>query len=117
MRAPARRDRGYRRRGITGSHLAGLADAARPCVRLAELLGEWGDQSPPEVKAGLEQIKWMPATNGGPGCYITFAEYDHRGYKGDFLTVRELRGGELHFRGYFRPQHPSNTGSPLLKQE
>jgi len=70
-----------------------------------------------EVKAGLEQIKWMPATNGGPGCYITFAEYDHRGYKGDFLTIRELRGGELHFRGYFRPQHPSNTSSPLLKQE
>jgi ABC-type branched-subunit amino acid transport system substrate-binding protein len=73
--------------------------------------------TPEEVKAGLEQIKWMPCTNGGPGCYLTFAEYDHRGYKGDFLTIRELRGGELHFRGYFRPQHPSNTSSPLLKQE
>jgi len=69
------------------------------------------------VKAGLEQIKWMPCTNGGPGCYLTFAEYDHRGYKGDFLTIRELRGGELRFRGYYRPQHPSNTRSPLLKQE
>jgi branched-chain amino acid transport system substrate-binding protein len=66
---------------------------------------------------GLEQIKWMPCTNGGPGCYVTFAEYDHRGYKGDFLTIRELRGGELHFRGYYRPQHPSNTSSPLLKQD
>ncbi len=40
--------------------------------------------------------------------------YDHRGYKGDFLTIRELRGGELHFRGYYRPQWPSNTDSPLL---
>jgi len=73
--------------------------------------------TPEEVKAGLERIKWMPCTNGGPGCYLTFAEYDHRGYKGDFLTIRELRGGELHFRGYYRPQHPSNTSSPLLKQE
>jgi hypothetical protein len=72
--------------------------------------------TPEEVKAGLEKIKWMPCTNGGPGCYLTFAEYDHRGYKGDFLTIRELRGGELHFRGYHRPTWPSNTRSPLLKQ-
>lgn len=63
---------------------------------------------PSEVKLGLEQIKWMPCTNGGPGCYVTFAPYDHRGYKGDFLTIRELRGGELHFRGYFRPEWGSN---------
>jgi hypothetical protein len=67
---------------------------------------------PAEVKAGLEQIKWMPCTNGGPGCYLTFAPYDHRGYKGDFLTIRELRGGELAFRGYYRPQWPSNLPSP-----
>jgi ABC-type branched-subunit amino acid transport system substrate-binding protein len=72
--------------------------------------------TPEEVKAGLEKIKWMPCTNGGPGCYLTFSEYDHRGYKGDFLTIRELRGGELHFRGYHRPIWPSNTRSPLLKQ-
>ncbi|MDN3357615.1 ABC transporter substrate-binding protein [Actinomadura sp. DC4] len=70
--------------------------------------------TPEEVKAGLEKIKWMPCTNGGPGCHLTFAEYDHRGYKGDFLTIRELRGGELHFRGYHRPAWPSNTRSPLL---
>ena len=64
---------------------------------------------PAEVRLGLERIKWMPATNGGPGTYITFAAHDHRGYKGDFLTIRELRGGELHFRGYYRPTWPSNT--------
>ncbi|HUN37040.1 MAG TPA: ABC transporter substrate-binding protein [Trebonia sp.] len=72
--------------------------------------------TPEEVKLGLEQVKWMPCANGGPGCYLTFAAYDHRGYKGDFLTIRELRGGDLHFRGYFRPQHPSNLSSPLLKR-
>jgi branched-chain amino acid transport system substrate-binding protein len=69
--------------------------------------------TPPEVKLGLEQIKWMPCTNGGPGCYLTFAPYDHRGYKGDFLTIRELRGGDLRFDGYYRPQWPANTTSPL----
>jgi len=65
--------------------------------------------TPREVKDGLEKIKWMPCTNGGPGTYITFAAHDHRGYKGDFLTIRELRDGELHFRGYYRPQWPSNA--------
>jgi branched-chain amino acid transport system substrate-binding protein len=64
--------------------------------------------TPRHVKDGLEMIKWMPCTNGGPSCYITFAEHDHRGYKGDFLCIRELRGGELHFRGYYRPQWPAN---------
>ena len=70
--------------------------------------------TPDQVKVGLEMIKWMPCTNGGPGTYVTFAPYDHRGYKGDFLTIRELRGGELHFRGYYRPTWPSNRTSPLL---
>jgi branched-chain amino acid transport system substrate-binding protein len=64
---------------------------------------------PAEVRLGLEQVKWMPCTNGGPATYLTFAPYDHRGYKGDFLTIRELRGGQLHFRGYYRPQWPSNS--------
>ena len=53
----------------------------------------------------------MPATNGGPGTYIQFGPGDHKGYKGDFLTVRELRGGELRFDGYYRPQWPSNTAA------
>jgi hypothetical protein len=70
--------------------------------------------TPDQVKAGLEMVKWMPCTNGGPATYITFAPHDHRGYKGDFLTIRELRGGELRFKGYFRPEWPSNRSSPLL---
>ncbi len=67
--------------------------------------------TPRHVKEGIEMIKWMPCTNGGPSCYITFAEYDHRGYKGDFLTIRELRDGELHFRGYYRPEWASNDAT------
>jgi ABC-type branched-subunit amino acid transport system substrate-binding protein len=66
--------------------------------------------TPEEVKEGLERIRWMPATNGGPATYIQFGPWDHKGYKGDFLTIRELRGGELRFDGYHRPQFPSNRG-------
>ena len=46
---------------------------------------------------------------------MTFSQYDHRGYKGDFLVWRELRGGELHFRGYYRPQWASNVSTPILE--
>ena len=64
--------------------------------------------TPQDVKDGLERIRWMPATNGGPATYIQFGPWDHKGYKGDFLTIRELRGGELRFDGYHRPEFPSN---------
>ena len=67
--------------------------------------------APKYVKEGMERIRWMPATNGGPGCYIQFGPWDHKGYKGDFLTIRELRGGELRFDGYHRPEWPSNAHS------
>jgi ABC-type branched-subunit amino acid transport system substrate-binding protein len=73
----------------------GIANAAIPHPR-------W-------VKEGIERIRWMPCTNGGPGTYIQFGPYDRKGYKGDFLTIRELRGGELAFKGYHRPEWPSNT--------
>jgi branched-chain amino acid transport system substrate-binding protein len=64
--------------------------------------------TPEEVKNGLERIRWMPATNGGPATYVQFGPYDRHGYKGDFLVIRELRGGQLRFDGYHRPQFPSN---------
>ena len=63
------------------------------------------------VHDGIERIRWMPATNGGPSTYLQFGPGDHKGYKGDFLTIRELRGGDLRFGGYFRPEWPSNNVS------
>jgi len=75
--------------------ILGIANAAIPAPR-------W-------VKEGLEKIRWMPATNGGPATYVQFGPWDHKGYKGDFLTIRELRGGELRFDGYHRPEWPSNA--------
>jgi len=35
--------------------------------------------------------------------------HDRKGYKGDFLTIRHLRNGELEFNGYHRPEWPSNS--------
>ena len=59
--------------------------------------------TPKEVKVGLERIRWMPATNGGPSCYVQFGPGDHKGYKGDFLTIWELRDKKLRFVEYVRP--------------
>ena len=60
-----------------------------------------------QLKLGLELIKWVPCANGGPSTYITFAAYDQSDFKGDLLTIRDLRGGEFHLRGYYRPTWPS----------
>ncbi len=64
--------------------------------------------TPREVKEGLERIRWMPCTNGGPATYVTFGPGDHKGYKGDFLVIWELRDKKLSFKEYARPQWPSN---------
>ncbi len=74
-------------------------------------IGNAAIPEPRWVKEGMERIRWMPATNGGPGTYIQFGPWDRKGYKGDFLTIRELRDGELRFDGYHRPQWPSNATS------
>jgi len=74
--------------------IAGIANALIP--------------TPPEVIVGLERIRWMPATNGGPATYVQFGPGDHKGYKGDFLTIWELRNKELKFVEYVRPEWPSN---------
>src|SRR5207253_11239729 len=34
--------------------------------------------TPENVRDGLERIRWMPATNGGPATYIQFGPWDHR---------------------------------------
>src|SRR5688572_12092533 len=75
-------------------------------------IGNAAIPTPRHVKEGMERIRWMPATNGGPGTYIQFGPWDRKGYKGDFLTIRELRGGELRFDGYRRPGWHSNSAAP-----
>ena len=72
----------------------GIGNAKIPTPRP----GERGPRADP-VDAG-DQRRPVVLHQFGPG--------DHKGYKGDFLTIRELRGGELRFDGYYRPEWPSN---------
>jgi branched-chain amino acid transport system substrate-binding protein len=60
----------------------------------------------PGITEGLEQIKMMPCTLGGPRTYIEFGPQDHRGYKGDFMFMKQLRDGKFHFSSYHWPQWP-----------
>jgi branched-chain amino acid transport system substrate-binding protein len=58
------------------------------------------------LSEGLEQIKMMPSTLGGPRTYIEFGPRDHRGYKGDFMFMKQLRSGKFYFSSYHWPQWP-----------
>jgi branched-chain amino acid transport system substrate-binding protein len=62
----------------------------------------------PGLAFGLERIKMMPATLGGPRTYIGFGPQDHRGYRGDFMFMKQLRAGKFHFCAYHWPQWPIN---------
>jgi branched-chain amino acid transport system substrate-binding protein len=57
---------------------------------------------------GLERIKMMPCALGGPHTYIEFGDYNHRGYKGDFLFLKQLRDHVFHLEAFHRPQWKSN---------
>ena len=63
------------------------------------------------MTAGLERIKMMPSTLGGPRTYIGFGPEDHRGYRGDFMLMKQLRDGKFHFASYHWPQWPINRTS------
>ncbi|HYH48240.1 MAG TPA: ABC transporter substrate-binding protein [Acidimicrobiia bacterium] len=60
------------------------------------------------VRTGLERVKLLPATTGGPGSVLSFGPYDHRGYKGPDISI--LRRQETattdgcRFEGYYRPE-------------
>lgn len=46
------------------------------------------------VRIGLENVRRVPATAGGANNVISFGPYDHRGYKGDYITLRRVRNGD-----------------------
>lgn len=66
----------------------------------------------PGLKHGLERIKMMPSSLGGPRTYIGYGPGDHRGYRGDFMFMKQLRDGRFHFASYHWPQWPINRHSP-----
>jgi branched-chain amino acid transport system substrate-binding protein len=47
----------------------------------------------PSLKEGLEQVRRLPAALGSTGNVMSFARYDHRAYKGDYLLVRQVTQG------------------------
>ena len=57
------------------------------------------------MKLGLERIKMFPSAIGGRATNITFGAQDHRGYKGDFLVMRQLVNQRYVYRGGLDPRH------------
>jgi ABC-type branched-subunit amino acid transport system substrate-binding protein len=75
-------------------------DTARVLVEglhRAPVLTGWG------LKAGLEQIRFMPSSTGGPQTHIAGSPYDHQLFKGDWLLYGRIEHGKLEFEGLFEP--------------
>jgi branched-chain amino acid transport system substrate-binding protein len=68
------------------------------------------------LAVGLERIKMMPSTLGGPRTYIGFGPNDHRGYRGDFMFMKQLRDGKFHLADYHWPQWPINRSEPAARE-
>ena len=91
---------GYRSDGTMLALLYDQGRAATEAIINAPVVSGEG------LTEGLEQIKMMPSTLGGPRTYIEFGPQDHRGYKGDFMFMKQLRNGKFHFSSYHWPQWP-----------
>jgi ABC-type branched-subunit amino acid transport system substrate-binding protein len=70
---------------------------------LAEGLHRAPVLSGPGLKAGLENLRFLPSTTGGPHTHIAGAPHDHNLFKGDWLLYGRVRNGKLEFDGLFEP--------------
>ena len=70
---------------------------------------------PPGVVSGLETLTMLPTVVGGPRSYISFGPYDHKGLKGDWLTVRRVVNGVPAFEGYLSTLYPSTIDEARTK--
>jgi hypothetical protein len=57
----------------------------------------------PGIKEGLERIRFLPSTTGGPRTHITAAPSQRKMFSGDWLLYRKVEGGRTVFVGYFEP--------------
>jgi len=89
--------------------IALLYDQGRAAI---EALANAPELSGEGVAQGLERIKMMPSTLGGPRTYIGYGPRDHRGYRGDFMFMKQIRDGQFHFVSYHWPQWPMNRADP-----
>jgi ABC-type branched-subunit amino acid transport system substrate-binding protein len=55
------------------------------------------------VKAGLERIRFLPSTTGGPHTHIACSPHEHGMFRGDWLLYGRVRDGKLEFEGLFEP--------------
>ena len=55
------------------------------------------------LKAGLERIRFMPSTTGGPHTHIACAPFEHGMFRGDWLLYGRVRNNALEFEGLFEP--------------
>src|SRR4029077_2077814 len=60
---------------------------------IAEGLARANLLTPRGVKEGLEKVRMLPATNGGPRTHMSLGPYDHKAYKGDWLVLRKVENG------------------------
>jgi branched-chain amino acid transport system substrate-binding protein len=68
---------------------------------LAEGLFRAPTLSGPGLKDGLERIRFMPSTVGGPRTHIAAAPYEHGMLRGDWLLYGRVRNAQLEFAGVF----------------
>ena len=59
--------------------------------------------SGPGMKAGLENIRFLPSATGGRHTHIAAAPHEHCMFRGDWLLYGRVTGGELRFEGLFEP--------------
>jgi hypothetical protein len=71
--------------GLAASH--DLATTAVAALRRAPM------PTPAGVRAGLEQLRGLPAAVGAAGTTIGFGPWDRDGYKGPLVVYREIRDG------------------------
>jgi ABC-type branched-subunit amino acid transport system substrate-binding protein len=57
--------------------------------------------SGPGMKAGLESIRFLPSSTGGPQTHIACSPYEHGMFRGDWLLYGRVTDGALEFEGLF----------------
>jgi branched-chain amino acid transport system substrate-binding protein len=70
---------------------------------LAEGLFRAPTLSGPGLKDGLERIRFMPSSTGGPRTHIAAAPHEHGMFRGDWLLYGRVHDGKLEFEGLFEP--------------
>lgn len=53
------------------------------------------------LKAGLESLRFVPSTTGGPQTHIACSPYEHGMFRGDWLLYGRVRNGALEFESLF----------------